>query len=67
MDDLALVCGATGALGVAIVDAFVKRGDHVVAVARSRAEVSALESRYPRTEGAGFVTGDTGEIGRAHV
>ncbi|HEY9288746.1 MAG TPA: SDR family NAD(P)-dependent oxidoreductase [Candidatus Dormibacteraeota bacterium] len=62
MSDIAVICGATGALGAAIVDAFVRRGDHVIAVARSRAEVTELESRYPRREGGGFVTGDTADL-----
>jgi NAD(P)-dependent dehydrogenase (short-subunit alcohol dehydrogenase family) len=57
MPDLAVICGATGGLGTAIVDAFARRGDRVLAVARSRAEVSALESQYP-----GLVTGDTADL-----
>jgi NAD(P)-dependent dehydrogenase (short-subunit alcohol dehydrogenase family) len=57
MADLAIICGATGALGSAIVDAFAKRGDRVVAIARSRAEVTRLESLYPS-----IVTGDTGDL-----
>lgn len=64
--DLAIVCGATGALGSAIVDAFAKRGDRVVAIARSRADVTRLESLYPSLsgggQGGGFVTGDTGDL-----
>jgi NAD(P)-dependent dehydrogenase (short-subunit alcohol dehydrogenase family) len=66
MADLAIICGATGALGSAIVDAFAKRGDRVVAVARSRAEVTRLASLYPSPsgggQGGGFVTGDTGDL-----
>jgi NAD(P)-dependent dehydrogenase (short-subunit alcohol dehydrogenase family) len=62
MSDIAVICGATGALGSAIVDAFVQRGNHVIAVARSRAEVTDLEARYPRREGSGFVTGDTADL-----
>ena len=66
MTDIAVINGATGALGSAIVDAFVRRGDHVVAVARSRAEVTALQSQYPAASGegqaAGYVTGDTADL-----
>jgi NAD(P)-dependent dehydrogenase (short-subunit alcohol dehydrogenase family) len=57
MTDLAVIMGATGALGAATVDAFASRGDRVVAVARSRAEVSQLASKYP-----GVVTGDTADL-----
>ena len=57
MSDLAVIMGATGGLGSAIVDAFAKRGDRVIAVARSRAEVSQLASEYP-----GVVTGDTADL-----
>ena len=57
MSDLAVICGATGALGAAIVDAFAIRGDQVVALARSRAEVTQLEQKYP-----GVVRGDTGDL-----
>ncbi|HVH65286.1 MAG TPA: SDR family oxidoreductase [Candidatus Acidoferrum sp.] len=57
MTDIAVVCGATGGLGTAVVDAFVKRGDHVIAVARSRREVSQLESKYPDN-----VRGDTADL-----
>ena len=64
--DIAVICGATGALGAAIVDAFAKRGDHVIAIARSRAEVTRLQSLYPAPsaggQGGGFVTGDTGDL-----
>jgi NAD(P)-dependent dehydrogenase (short-subunit alcohol dehydrogenase family) len=55
--DLAVICGATGGLGAAIVDAFAKRGDRVIAVARSRRDVSDLEVQYP-----GAVTGDTADL-----
>jgi NAD(P)-dependent dehydrogenase (short-subunit alcohol dehydrogenase family) len=61
MADLAVILGATGALGSAVVDAFATRGDRVIAVARSRAEVSQLASRYPVDQGAG-VTGDTADL-----
>lgn len=57
MPDLAVILGATGGLGTAIVDAFAKRGDHVIAVARSRSGVSQLESAYP-----GIVSGDTADL-----
>jgi NAD(P)-dependent dehydrogenase (short-subunit alcohol dehydrogenase family) len=57
MPDLAVIMGATGGLGNAIVDAFAKRGDRVIAVARSRAEVSQLASNYP-----GSVSGDTADL-----
>jgi len=57
MSDIAVIMGATGALGTAIVDAFAKRSDRVIAVARSRAEVSQLASKYP-----GLVTGDTADL-----
>jgi NAD(P)-dependent dehydrogenase (short-subunit alcohol dehydrogenase family) len=57
MADLAVIMGATGALGSAVVDAFASRGDRVIAVARSRAEVSQLAAKYP-----GVVTGDTGDL-----
>ena len=49
--------GATGGLGTAVVDAFARRGDRVIAVARSRAEVSQLAANYP-----GVVTGDTADL-----
>jgi NAD(P)-dependent dehydrogenase (short-subunit alcohol dehydrogenase family) len=55
--DLAVICGATGGLGPAIVDAFARRGDRVIAVARSRADVSKLASQYP-----GIVNGDTADL-----
>jgi NAD(P)-dependent dehydrogenase (short-subunit alcohol dehydrogenase family) len=57
MADIAVIMGATGGLGSAIVDAFASRGDRVIAVARSRAEVSQLASKYP-----GVVTGDTADL-----
>lgn len=57
MADLAVICGATGALGSAIVDVFAKRGDQVIAVARSRGEVSKLQDKYP-----GIVRGDTADL-----
>lgn len=57
MADLAVILGATGGLGSAIVETFVKRGDRVVAVARSRSEVSRLESAY-----GGSIAGDTADL-----
>ncbi len=39
MADVALVCGASGALGAAVVRAFAARGDHVVAAARDGMEL----------------------------
>jgi NAD(P)-dependent dehydrogenase (short-subunit alcohol dehydrogenase family) len=68
MTDLAVIMGATGALGAAIVDAFASRGDRVVAVARSRSEVSQLASKYPIAPSpsgggqGGGVTGDTADL-----
>ncbi|MDQ6709443.1 MAG: SDR family oxidoreductase [Candidatus Dormibacteraeota bacterium] len=57
MADLAVICGATGGLGTAIVDVFARRGDQVIAVARSRGEVSKLQDKYP-----GIVRGDTADL-----
>jgi len=68
MTDLAVILGATGALGTAVVEVFAKRGDRVVAVARSRSEVSRLESKYPLSPSpsgggqGGGVTGDTADL-----
>src|SRR5256885_7708233 len=68
MPDLAVIMGATGGLGTAVVDAFAKRGDRVIAVARSRAEVSQLASKYPITPSpsgggqGGGVSGDTADL-----
>jgi NAD(P)-dependent dehydrogenase (short-subunit alcohol dehydrogenase family) len=68
MPDLAVIMGATGALGTAIVDAFASRGDRVIAVARSRADVSQLASKYPTSPSpsggaqGGGVTGDTADL-----
>ena len=66
--DLAVVLGATGELGTAVVEVFAKRGDRVVAVARSRSDVSRLESKYPLSSSSsgggqgGGVTGDTADL-----
>jgi NAD(P)-dependent dehydrogenase (short-subunit alcohol dehydrogenase family) len=38
VSDIALVCGSSGALGQSIVDAFLARGDRVIAVERQAAE-----------------------------
>src|SRR3989442_12680786 len=61
MADLSVILGATGALGASIVAAFAKRGDRVIAVARSRAAVSELAARYPPASG-GAVSGDTADL-----
>ena len=57
MADLAVILGATGGLGPSVVDAFAKRGDRVIGVARSRSDVSQLASRYP-----GIVVGETADL-----
>ena len=68
MADLAVVLGATGGLGTAVVEVFAKRGDRVVAVARSRSDVSRLESQYPLSPSpsggglGGGVSGDTADL-----
>ena len=66
MADLVVICGATGGLGTSIVDAFARRGDRVIAVARSRAEVSKLEAKYPLSSSGGGqgggVTGETADL-----
>jgi len=59
MADLTVIFGATGGLGSAVVDAFAKRGDRVIAVARSRSGVSELAAKYPLSpspSGGGQVT-----------
>jgi NAD(P)-dependent dehydrogenase (short-subunit alcohol dehydrogenase family) len=61
MADLTVIFGATGGLGPAVVDAFAKRGDRIIAVARSRSGVSELAAKYPSSEGGG-VTGDTADM-----
>src|SRR3989442_6708615 len=68
MSDLTIILGATGGLGTAVVDAFAKRGDRIIAVARSRAGVSELAAKYPLSTspseggpGAG-VTGETADM-----
>ena len=61
MADLTVILGATGSLGTAVVDGFAKRGDRIIAVARSRAAVSELAAKYPSSQGGG-VTGDTADL-----
>jgi len=68
MADLTIIMGATGGLGTAVVDAFAKRGDRIIAVARSRSGVSELAAKYPLSPspseggpGAG-VTGETADM-----
>jgi NAD(P)-dependent dehydrogenase (short-subunit alcohol dehydrogenase family) len=67
--DLAVIMGATGGLGPAVVDAFATRGDRVIAVARSRSAVSQLAAKYSSPspasrggQGGGIVTGDTADL-----
>ena len=66
MSDLAVIFGATGGLGTSVVDAFAKRGDRVIAVARSRSGVSELAAKYPLSPSGGGqgggVTGDTADM-----
>jgi NAD(P)-dependent dehydrogenase (short-subunit alcohol dehydrogenase family) len=57
MADLTVILGATGGLGASVVDAFAKRGDRIIAVARSRSALSELAAKYP-----GTVTGDTADM-----
>ena len=44
---IAMVCGATGGLGPAVVAAFLRRGDQAIAVARSRDELAKLTGVMP--------------------
>ncbi|MEX1047591.1 MAG: SDR family oxidoreductase [Actinomycetota bacterium] len=46
MDGLAMVCGATGALGTALVSHFAARGDRVIAVARDRGRLESMASAH---------------------
>jgi NAD(P)-dependent dehydrogenase (short-subunit alcohol dehydrogenase family) len=68
MADLTVIFGATGGLGTAVVDAFAKRGDRIIAVARNRAAVSELAAKYPLSPSpsgggqGGGVTGDTADM-----
>ncbi len=47
MGDTAVICGATGGLGAAVVAHFVERGDRVVAVARDERALADLVARFP--------------------
>jgi NAD(P)-dependent dehydrogenase (short-subunit alcohol dehydrogenase family) len=60
VDELAVVCGATGPLGRAVVAELVSRGDRVVAVARSSDDLRALEKVLPsvRSEVADLAKSD---------
>ncbi len=68
MADLTVILGATGGLGTAVVDAFAKRGDRIIAVARSRSGVSELAAKYPLSPSpsgggqGGGVTGETADM-----
>ncbi len=68
MADLTVILGATGGLGTAVVDAFAKRGDRIIAVARSRSGVSELAAKYPLSPSpsgggqGGGVTGETADL-----
>src|SRR5216683_6013639 len=68
MADLTVIFGATGGLGTAVVDAFAKRGDRIIAVARSLSGVSELAAKYPLSPSpsgggqGGGVTGDTADM-----
>ena len=55
--DLAVVCGATGGLGTALVAHFAGRGDRVVAVARNAEELQAL-----REKGGEAVRGEQADL-----
>jgi NADP-dependent 3-hydroxy acid dehydrogenase YdfG len=60
VDELAVVCGATGPLRRAVVAELVSRGDRVVAVARSSDDLRALEKVLPsvRSEVADLIRSD---------
>src|SRR5207245_2125437 len=68
MADLTIIMGATGGLGTSVVDAFAKRGDRIIAVARSRSGVSELAAKYPLSPSpsgggqGGGVTGETADM-----
>src|SRR3972149_9510168 len=55
--DLAVVCGATGGLGTALVAHFAGRGARVVAVARNAEELQAL-----REKGGEAVRGEQADL-----
>ena len=56
---LAVVCGATGGLGPAVVSGLATRGDEVIAVARSGEEVRSLVASY-----SGTVRGEVADLSR---
>lgn len=56
---LAVVCGATGGLGPAVVSGLATRGDDVIAVARSGEEVRSLVASY-----SGTVRGEVADLSR---
>jgi NAD(P)-dependent dehydrogenase (short-subunit alcohol dehydrogenase family) len=64
--DTAVVCGATGGLGPAVVEAFVARGDRVIAVARSSDELGRLEASFSSCAAgrAGSVAGEVADMTR---
>jgi len=57
---LAVVCGATGGLGPAVVSGLVRRGDRVIAVARAAEEVRRLETAH-----GGTVQGEVADLMRS--
>src|SRR3989442_13411207 len=63
-----IILGATGGWGTAVVDAFAKRGDRIIAAARSRSGGSELAAKYPLSPSAsgggqgGGVTGETADM-----
>ena len=64
MDELAVVCGATGPLGRAVVAELVARGDRIIAVARSADDLHTLEKTFPgvRAEVADLTKSDEVEV-----
>jgi NAD(P)-dependent dehydrogenase (short-subunit alcohol dehydrogenase family) len=64
VDELAVVCGATGPLGRALVSELVSRGDRVIAVARSADDLRALERAVPgaRAEVADLTKSDEVDV-----
>lgn len=61
MADLALVCGGSGALGAAVVDAFLARGDRVVSVARQAQAVEPERAAQLRSEAVDLTDPDAVE------
>jgi NAD(P)-dependent dehydrogenase (short-subunit alcohol dehydrogenase family) len=47
MADIAVVCGASGALGTAVLSALAGRGDHVIAVGSPRDDLASLKAAGP--------------------